>query len=68
MCQNWGPSPIGTGNRTNPDLRVNYDRGHERLPDHVDMVVRLPELNSFGIGAHKIRVDSCGNVISDELT
>lgn len=53
---------IGSGNRDNPDQRVSADRAHGDLPDHVDMVVRIPE-----VGAHKIRVDRDGEILTDEL-
>lgn len=55
--------PIGSGNRENPDQRVSFDKKHGDWPDHVDLVVRLPE-----IGAHKIRVNDEGQIISEELT
>jgi len=60
--------PIGSGNRSEPDQRVNPDRAHGGMPDHVDMVIRIPSLKIAGLGAHKIRVDGQGNIISDELT
>ncbi|MEK7542848.1 MAG: hypothetical protein AAB503_00890 [Patescibacteria group bacterium] len=57
-------TPIGWGNaRGNSGIRVNLDKAHGESPDHVDMVVPLPELGT----AHKIRVDRNGRIISDEL-
>lgn len=56
--------PIGSGNaRGNTDLRVNLDRAHAGLPDHLDVTMPLPDVRM----AHKIRVDKSGRVISDEL-
>ena len=54
--------PIGQANeRGNKGIRVNYCDEHGGNPDHVDMVVPLPELGD----AHKIRVDADGTIISD---
>jgi hypothetical protein len=56
------PRPIGSGNRANPDLRVNCDRAHGGYPAHLDVVVALRNVRM----AHKIRVDEFGRIISDE--
>jgi hypothetical protein len=56
-------TPIGVGNRTDKGLRINLDKAHGVYPVHVDVVKRLP-----GIGAHKIRIGSDGEILSDELT
>lgn len=56
----------GIGNFRNDDIRVNIDRPHDDWPSHVDMTVRLGTGIS-GCGAHKIRVDREGHIISDDI-
>lgn len=57
-------TPIGSGNdRGNIGIRVNLDREHGGMPDHVDMIV--PIKTPF-YGADKIRVNGIGEIISHE--
>ena len=59
--------PIGSLNGQVNPTRTHFDYAHGNFPDHVDLTVNIGTGIS-GCGAHKIRVDKQGNIITDELT